>query len=36
MSERRLLLMGSLGIVFLAAASFLGLPYEFGRFLGAN
>jgi len=36
MSEKRPLVMGSLGVVVLAVASFFGLPYEFGRFLGAN
>lgn len=36
MPEKRLLVLFSLGTVALAVASFFGLPYEFGRFLGAN
>lgn len=36
MSDKRALVLVSLGTVALAVATFFGLPYEFGRFLGAN
>ena len=36
MSEKRILVVGLVGVVVLAVALFFGLPYEFGRYLGAN
>ena len=36
MSEKRLLVLFSVGALALAIAAFFGLSYEFGRFLGAN
>lgn len=36
MSKKRLLVLFSVGTLALAVAAFFELPYEFGRFLGAN
>ena len=36
MSEKRSLILLSLGIVILAVAVFVGLPYELGKFVRAH